>query len=247
MSADGLTLSRATLQIRRGGGEAERRSTAPYFVHQAVADLFGDRSERGYLYRVTDEWPGGRDVLILSDAPPLAVADAGSPEHRCATRVESRDFGPDLVTGRLLDYEIRLNATQVVTQPDGKKQRTDIWEAVWKKDKEAMRLGLEPVYKIHEVYGDYLARKLEGAADVLDTRVTERGEMQASRGGRKDTARFVAANLIGTLRVTNPERFRGIMARGIGRSKAFGCGLLCISRPGTVLARRYPDRAAEML
>jgi hypothetical protein len=32
---------------------------------------------------------------------------------------------------------------------------------------------------------------------------------------------------------------------GIGRSKAFGCGLLCVSAPGTMLTRRFPPRAAE--
>lgn len=234
-----LTLSRATLQIRRGGGEAERRSTGPYLIHQAVADLFGDRATRGYLYRVTAEWPGGVDALILSHVPPLSLAQLTSPEHRRATRVESKSFAPELVPDQPLDYEIRLNATRVVTRPDGKKQRTDVWEAVWQPDRNTPRSP-------HEVYGEYLARKLDGAAEVLDARVTERGEVQARRGGRGDVARFVATNLIGTLRVTDPEQFLNIIAAGVGRAKAFGCGLLCLSRPGTVLPRAYPDAAKEL-
>jgi CRISPR system Cascade subunit CasE len=235
-----LTLSRGTLQVRRGGSQEERRSTAPYFIHQAVADLFGDHTTRGYLYRVTAEWPGGVDVLILSQVPPLPLSQLASPKHRRVMRVESRPFAPELSSGQPLDYEIRLNATRVVTHPDGKKQRTDVWEAVWQPDKNTPRSP-------HEVYGEYLARKLDGAAEVLDARVTERGEVQARRGGRGDVARFVATNLIGTLRVADPERFLEVLANGIGRAKAFGCGLLCLSRPGTMLARRYPDRAVGML
>ncbi|HET8656970.1 MAG TPA: type I-E CRISPR-associated protein Cas6/Cse3/CasE [Longimicrobiaceae bacterium] len=246
MSTDGLVLSCARLQIRRGGGESERQSTAPYFVHQAVADLFGDRGDRGYLYRVTAEWPGGRDVLILSDARPLDVSGVSSPNHRRATRIESRVYDPHVSAGQLLDYEVRVNATQVRRGPDldrkGKprQHRHDVWELVWQADKQT---PCTP----HDVYGEWMKRQLSDVAELLDTRVTERGEVQARRGDRASGARFVATNLIGTLRVTDPERFLEIVAQGIGREKAFGCGLLCLSRPGTVLARRYPERAAELL
>ena len=230
--SSGLTISRASIVVRRGGGEAERRTTAPYLIHQAVADLFGDRPDRGYLYRVTEERAGGADVLILSGNPPLAVNCLASPSHRRAERVESKPFAPQLSPGQWLDYEIRINATQVVTRPDGRKQRTDVWEAVWQADRNTPRTP-------HEVYGEYLTRKLAGAAAVRSARVTERGEVRARRGDRRDAARFVATNLIGTLNVEDPEAFRVVLAAGIGRAKAFGCGLLCLSRPGTVLARRH--------
>jgi CRISPR-associated protein Cas6/Cse3/CasE subtype I-E len=205
-----------------------------------VADLFGDRTDRGYLYRVTGEWPGGADVLILSSARPLPVDRVSSPAHRRAERVESKPFTPELVSGQLLDYEIRINATQVVTMPDtARKQRTDAWEAVWQADRNTVRTP-------HEVYGQYLTRKLEGVAEVLDARVTERGEVQAGRGDRRDTARYVATNLIGSLRVVEPERILEVVGHGIGRAKAFGCGLLCLSRPGTMLPRRYAADAGAL-
>ena len=247
--ADQLTVSRAVLRITRGGGQAERRSTGSYLIHQAIADLFGDRADRGYLYRVTADYPGGAEVLVLSHAPPLAAAGLSSPEHRRVQRVQSKRFDPHLTPGQLLDFEIRINATQVVTtEKDGrvKKQRTDAWEAVWQADKQTPRTP-------HEVYGEYLQRKLQGAAELLPdaggalARVTERGEVQARRGNQPKPIRFVAANLIGSLRVEDPEQFLDIVVRGIGRAKAFGCGLLCLSRPGSVLARRYPEGAAGLL
>jgi CRISPR system Cascade subunit CasE len=235
-----LTLSRARLAIGRGGGEAERRSTAPYLVHQAVADLFGDRDDRGYLYRITAERPGTAEVLVLSRVPPLASERVASPTHRRAERVESKPFAPALRPGQSLDFEIRLNATRVVTdRTTGSKHRTDVWEAVWRADRETPRTP-------HEVYGDYLRRKLEGAAELGSARVIERGEVRARRGDRREAIRFVAANLIGTLRVTDPASLLEVVATGIGREKAFGCGLLCLSAPGTVLARRYPHAAAGL-
>jgi CRISPR system Cascade subunit CasE len=249
-----LFLSCARLAIRRGGGDNERRSTAAYFIHQAVADLFGKRPDRGYLYRVTAEREeqGKYEVLILSEDEPLPLGELPSPSHRRAEWIKSKPFVPQLVSGQLLDFEIRINATRVVTQPDGKKQRKDIWEAVWQPDKETPHTP-------HHVYGEYLARKLVGAAELLPqqghpgegepslARVTERGEVRARRGDRADAARFVATNLIGTLHVQDPTRFLEIVATGVGRAKGFGCGFLCISRPGTVLARRYPERAGALL
>jgi CRISPR system Cascade subunit CasE len=236
-----LTLSRARLAIRPGGSEAERRSTSPYLIHQAVADLFGDRDDRGYLYRVTAEPAGGADVLVLSHTPPLSLGELASPAHRRAERVESKFFAPALTGGQPLDFEIRLNATQVVTDPTtGRKRRTDVWEAVWQADQQTPRTP-------HDVYGEYLQRKLEDVAEVRSARVVERGEVRARRGDRREAIRFVAVNVIGTLTVLDPTRFLEVVAAGIGRSKAFGCGLLCLSAPGTVLARRYPEHARGLL
>jgi CRISPR system Cascade subunit CasE len=226
------TLSRALLRLRPARGW-----TAEYITHQLIADLFGDREDRGYLYRVIRERPGGVEALVLSGSAPLAPDRLPVRDWGAALDVQSKPFAPALLPGQRLDFEICLNATQVVTHPEsGRKQRTDAWEAVWQADRDTARTP-------HDVYGDYLRRKLEGMAEVLGARVTERGEVRARRGDRREAIRFVAANLIGTLSVVDPERFLEVMGAGIGRSKAFGCGLLCLSAPGTVLARRFPEAA----
>lgn len=228
------TLSRAILRLK-----PLRGWTAEYLSHQLVADLLGDREDRGYLYRITRERPGGVEALILSvDAPlppdRLPVRDWGT-----TVDLQSKAFAPALRPGRQLDFEVRLNATRVVTDAAGRKRRTDVWEAVWRADKDTNRTP-------HEIYGAYLSRKLQDAAEVRSAHVTERGEVRARRGDRRAAVRFVAANLIGTLSIVDPERFLAIVLGGIGRERAFGCGLLCLSAPGTVLARRYPDIAREL-
>jgi CRISPR system Cascade subunit CasE len=231
-----LTLSRALLRLRPARGW-----TAEYLTHQLVADLFGDRADRGYLYRVTTERPGGVEVLVLSDRAPLSPEGLPIRDWGAALDVQSKPFAPALTGGQALDFEIRLNATQVVTDPaTGRKRRTDAWEAVWQADKQTPRTP-------HDVYGEYLQRKLEDVAEVQSARVVERGEVRARRGDRREAIRFVAANVIGTLTVLDSTRFLEIVAAGIGRSKAFGCGLLCLSAPGTVLARRYPEHARGLL
>jgi CRISPR system Cascade subunit CasE len=248
------TLSRALLRLKPA-----RDWTAEYLTHQLVADLFGDREGRGYLYRVTRERPGGVEVLVLSDEPPLPAERLPVRDWGAVLDAQSKPFTPALAAGQLLDFEIRVNATRVVTgpdrKPDGKlkKRRHDVWELVWQADKENFE------NTPHRTYSEWLAGQFNGAAELVPqggidrpdngeslARLTERGEVRARRGDRREAIRFVAANLIGTLRVLDPERFLKLVAQGIGREKAFGCGLLCLSRPGTLLARAYPGAAKEL-
>lgn len=223
-----LTLSRVLLEMR-----PHRGASPEYITHQLVADLFGQRDDRGYLFRVMRESPDRREVqaLVLSrDAPQeqRVQRDWGR-----VNRVDRKPFAPVLRPGDLLDFEIRINATAVVTDPSGKKRRTDVWDAVFAKNRNDPRTP-------HDVYSAYLQRKLNGVAEVLDGRVTERGQVRARRPRSRHPIIFIASNLIGTLRVSDPDALITMISEGIGRSKAFGCGLLCLSRPGTVLPRRFP-------
>ena len=51
-------------------------------------------------------------------------------------------------------------------------------------------------------------------------------------GGKRGQLRFSTVDLSGELVVTDAERFASTLANGIGRAKAFGCGLLLV-RPAT--------------
>lgn len=220
--SDPLFISRARLSYRRYRGYS-----APYIVHQLVADLFAD-GDRQHLYRVTARAPGRAHVLVLSAVPPNDGV-SGHP-WGSATQLETKAFDPELQRGMVLDYEIRVNATRIVTYADGKKKRKDVWDAVFEADRDDRRSP-------HDVYRAYLDRKLQGAARICGTRVTERGGVRAARADRRHPIQFIAANAIGSLVIEDPERFLDLVREGIGRAKAFGCGLLCLSKPGTVLVR----------
>ncbi len=229
------TLSRVLLSLQ--GARAPRGSTREYLLHQLVADLFPDRPDRGYLFRETRPRPCGAELLVLSEAPPRSPEEVPVHPWGCAVDVRSKPFAPRLAAGMALDFEARVNATRDVTSPDGTKKRVEIWNAVFAADRRDSRTP-------HDIYQEWLARKLEGVAEVDEARITERGEVRVGRGaggGRHPMDRrilFVAANVVGTLRVVDPERFAQQVAGGIGRAKAFGCGLVCLSRPGTVLRRQ---------
>ncbi|MCU0623521.1 MAG: type I-E CRISPR-associated protein Cas6/Cse3/CasE, partial [Gemmatimonadaceae bacterium] len=225
-----LHLSRARIALQRPPA-AERGVTREYLVHQAVADLFGDRDDRGYVWR---EFPGTAscaDVLILSSVAPDETATARMPAHRRLASIRSKPFRPELTEGQRLDFEIRVNATRIVTTTveedimsvgDGtRKTRQDIWDAVF-------AAGVSPETAMADVYAEWLRRKLEGSAVVHDVGVTERRMIWVRRASAAAPVPFVATNLVGGLLVADPEALVQRMADGIGRARAFGCGLLCL-------------------
>lgn len=219
-----MHFSRAALRLN-----IVRGFNATYVTHQLVADLFGDRDDRGYLYRVLSRAPREAEVLVLSDRVP--ATEPAPRDWGAVAGVQSREYDFMPSPGQKLDYEIRINATCVVTDEQGKKSRMDVWDAAFREDRQTERTP-------HDVYREYLARRVGSSAKILSCRVVERGEDRAAREGRRPI-RFISANLIGSIEIGEPQPFLEVMANGIGRSKAFGHGLICLSRPGTILPRRY--------
>jgi CRISPR system Cascade subunit CasE len=235
-----LFLSKVVLGFSRNdGAETGRGATRPYVVHQLVADLFGDYQERPYLFRVEDAAGSSQEVLILSSREPSPPIDVPARATGTVREVHSKPFTLTVPPGTPLDFEIRLNATKDLPRDGKRSRRVDVWEAVWRKDKDT---ALSP----HEVYGAYLERKLGAGATLRSARLTARGMVRARRNLGSRPITFVATNLVGTLEVRESARLIGTVASGIGRSKAFGCGMLCLSRPGTVLPRRHPEIASTL-
>jgi CRISPR system Cascade subunit CasE len=239
-----LHLTRARFALGRPPGN-ERGVTREYLLHQAVADLFGDRDGRGYIWRDVSTSPACADVLILSPGAPDDGASARMPPHRRAASLVTKPFQPELQVGQRLDFELRVNATRVITTPVGddlmatdhrpRKARADVWDAVF-------ATGPAANVRMEAVYWEWLQRKLAGVADVGDLAVTERRFVRVRRSLASAPISFVAANLVGDLVIRDPGTLVTRMAEGVGRSRAFGCGLLCLARYGTRSRRGAPDR-----
>lgn len=233
-------LSRATLSLR-AGGQAPRGSDESYLVHQAVADLFGDRAagDRGYLYRVTGRRGSEREVLVLSPDEPLPLERITFRPWIGVTGLESKPFAPALRAGQALDFQVRVNATRVVTFPDElteagdpKKRRFDVWDA-------ARYAKSETTPDPEDAYREWLGRQLKGAAEVREVGVVERGEEKPSRGMDRADRRtrrihLVFAEIVGTLVVSDPALLLEMVLSGVGRGRAFGCGLLLLWPAGSL-------------
>lgn len=234
-----LFFSQASLDFSKYESHPTFGLTRPYLEHQVTSDLFGQYDNRPFLFRSDLADGANGTLLVLSTAAP-SLPRLGAPTYGLARDLRTTAFPTDFPAGTRLDFEIRLNATKDVQLVQGKRsKRLDVWE-------HARRHG-PPGLSMDAVYRDFLIRRLAPAAEILDSRVTERSFLRVGRrGGRDSTISFVATNVIGSLVISDAHKFTELLTSGIGKSRSFGCGLLCLSAPGTVLPRRHPDASLTL-
>jgi CRISPR system Cascade subunit CasE len=99
-----------------------------------------------------------------------------------------------------------------------------------------LRAGVGEVTPPREaVYAAWLAERLAPAARLTETRLTRFERTRAARSGVTDGP---DATLQGTLEIAASETFSDLLARGVGRHRAYGYGMLLLRAPG----RPAPDR-----
>lgn len=219
-----MLLTRATLA---GQGPAQRAAARLLAAdaqatagHRLVWTLFaGVGGARSFLYR--ELRPG--QFLILSSRPPEDAAGLWA--------LETKPFRPTLVAGERLGFALRAAPAVSARAPGapGRGRRSD------------------PAARLAQSLGRALApAEAEGAALAwLSDRATGAGfRLLAERSSaarrpllsvvRPGAApiRFPVVEFAGELVVEDPDRLLGACAAGLGRARAYGCGLLLLRPAG---------------
>lgn len=218
----------------------------PQRIHAAVQAAVPEQPVTGRtLWRsevITDAYgkPCRVDLLVLTPTQPSwasLVESYGWPDT-AGGRAEVRDYAPVLAAaqkGREFAFRVRANPSAIshsVGEP-GKGgrgvrvgHRTAATQLNW---------FLERTGEDGALWG-FTTYTLAGPTAVL----TERSESRFWKGrpGQSNRVTLATATFEGHLRVTDPQRFRESLVQGLGRGKAYGCGLLTIARPrpGDVVA-----------
>jgi len=175
----------------------------PYLVHKAIWTLFPDMPEadRPFLYRL-DPARRGRDVSVLlqSECEPAPVADS-----RCRLIAGPKPMRLTLGAGQTLRFAVCANPTKRLS-------------------KQRCRVPLIDEDELHQ----WLAGKLAGAAEVLESQIVGRRHLHFRKGSR--CGKVVAVTFAGALTVSDPDRLVDVVRHGIGPAKSFGCGLLSLAR-----------------
>lgn len=239
----GLHLSRARLK-REPALDALARQLLPdppgeraYASHRLVWSLFaGDpAARRPFLFReraAGDLREGRTEFLILSDRPP----NPGNP----LLDVETQPFAPAFAAGDRLAFSLRANATVAAKRPDGPSLRSDVvMHALHAIAPHERHLHREAVLQREgcrwlAAQGARSGFRLAGWGDEaeadgeppprIDGYQVWRFPKLGQRGG------IAVFDSEGVLEVTNPDAFLSALARGFGRARGFGCGLMLIRR-----------------
>ncbi|WP_227284941.1 type I-E CRISPR-associated protein Cas6/Cse3/CasE [Boseongicola sp. H5] len=200
--------------------------------HRLIWTLFADHPDRrrDFLWRAD----GRGRFYALSVRPPAPAPLFESPDVK--------EFAPDLARGDRLSFVLRANATKALKR-EGRGERADVVMALLHKLPGQQAPGREARSQRPEQRMD-LARRAaqdwlaaQGARDGFSVEALEVQDYSVTAlpghlGRRRGQPQFGILDLSGTLGVTDPGVFLPALARGFGRAKAFGCGLMLIRRAG---------------
>lgn len=202
--ASALTLDRKDIQALK--------ITDAYSIHRVVYSLFEDvRSEdekrrsmpSGIVYADKGGDRMGRQIIILSDRPPLENATYKG-DFFGEVRVKPLPEG--FLSHSRYNFSVVINPSR---RDSKTKKRLPIkgGDAIttWFSERSEKNWGFRVVPTTLE-YGGVNVEQFEGKDSHLIT--------------------IPRASLKGVMEITDPELFKRSFAKGIGRSRAFGCGLL---------------------
>ncbi|MBU2885468.1 type I-E CRISPR-associated protein Cas6/Cse3/CasE [Gilvimarinus agarilyticus] len=216
----GLLLSQLTERAHQGDAYAQ---------HQLLWQLFPNQENRNFLFRYEQERSGPCYYLLSSAEPSVELEGA---------QVVSKPFNPKLKEGDQLAYTLRANPTRMLKHdtPGQRGRRVDVLMHAKKQARQMTDVDIAQVQQ--QAAQDWLmdpARQTRmGVAFATAPEVTEHLQHQVYKSGGKSgqvkPIQFASVNYEGTLTVTDPECFLQLLQQGIGRAKAFGCGLMMIRR-----------------
>ena len=187
------------------------RLTDPYSLHRVVYSLFPDQrsdtdkqasASSGIQFADLGGDARGRKVILLSDRPPASHVNGEYGE------VHSQPLPAGFLDHPLYRFRIVINPTR--------------------RDNTSKKLL--PL-KGREAIADWFMARAEASwgfiVDPTALQVERVDVLRFKEKAQRDVT-LAQAHLTGVLRVRDADIFRQSVARGVGRGRAFGCGLLQI-------------------
>jgi len=181
----------------------------------------GGRSEGEVLYRV-DTGPEGRICLLVQSAKAPNWKKASDLHLGVMCSAEEKQDNRNFENGARFRFRLRANPTVCRVNRDAEGSRNPKREGLFKESEQL----------------EWLSRAAERSGFTVNIEavlVTPRGKREGTKlspqvGRRPQTITSYAVDFDGMLVVTNRERFVQALHEGIGRGKAWGCGLLSVVR-----------------
>lgn len=205
-----------------------------YGNHQLLWRLFPEVTDRPFLFRQELEHDAGLHggargmpmFYVLSQLEPIPVPGL--------LECESKPFAPKLETGQRLAF--RLRANPVVARAEEGRRRSRRHDVLMDAKKAAREEGITDRLMVQERMedaarawlGDSERAARHGYRLPVDPQTS--GYRQHTYRRKGGEIRFSSIDFEGRLEVTDPERFLQTLEEGIGRSRAFGCGMWMIRR-----------------
>lgn len=221
------------------------QKATPYELHQALWKGFeglelGERKRR-FLYRHNED-SEGHSILVQSSIEPDWAALVDEAE---GSTVRTRAFNPEkLPEGGRYRFLLRANPTVSRKYPDGSvrriavgSDRRHIAQKLGKSDTEELRtreeMLLDWLQRQGETRGFTIVwdgdRPLFDAGPNRDLIVRKRGKSRDPDKVQSSPITITTIDLTGVLEITDSMIFANALRHGVGRARAFGCGLISVA------------------
>jgi CRISPR system Cascade subunit CasE len=194
--------------------------------HKLVWTLFaqGPETKRTFLWREVE--PGS--YIILSQEEPR--------DETKLWRIATKRFEPELSPGDRLAFSLRANPAVAVSAGPGRRgMRADAVMHAKRPAKEREAGGvpaLDAAGREKAALG-WLFKREERLGVIFDRELCSMAGYGVIRAGGSPNGgeiSFASADFEGVLQVQKPADFTDALAKGIGKAKAYGCGLMLIRR-----------------
>lgn len=211
-----------------------------YALHALLAATFGDIAPKPHRYL------GGKDgLLAYTSAAPESLrlnAQLATPDVARALgldAMDSRPFPDVWKTGQRIGFDVRVRP--VVRTKDGR-ERDAYLHSLGEQSNGTPESDHAALAERATIYRDWLAKQfaVDDAAHIAEvhtdafrlTRVIRK--TGSTDGGRRNAQSVSGPDVVfkGQLLVGNSEAFARLLARGVGRHRAFGFGMLLL-RPAS--------------
>lgn len=201
-----------------------------YREHQALWQLFDSDPDasRDFLYRQVIE-NGRIKYYVVSERIPIDKTGMW-------LIAPPKPYAPQLNVGQRLFFTLRANPVITVSSPDGKKQRHDVVMH------EKKRIGFDQLpaadkpsfqHLVQSACTEWLEKRAERNGFTIEAGqvAVEAYRQHKSFSKRQNrSVRYSSVDYQGILKVIDPELFTQTLFKGVGKAKAFGCGLLLVKR-----------------
>lgn len=198
-----------------------------YAAHQLLWQLFPDEpdAQRDFIFR--QEMKGGWPIFYLVSKRKPQKVDLFS-------SVACKEYDPVLRVGEQLAFSLRANPV-IARKAEGKKHSSkhDIWMDA---KREGQAQGLEsaqlPPFIEGKVKGWLSLRGEANGFSIVASRVDLQAYQQHRVYKKKfgHPIRYSSVDFQGMLTVEDPDAMQKVLFTGIGKAKAFGCGLMLVRR-----------------
>jgi CRISPR system Cascade subunit CasE len=176
------------------------------------------KTPRDFLYRAVDD----RTYFVLSRRPP-------EDQHKL-WQMGSKPYQLELQAGERYSFILRANPVMAIRSGNGKSTRVDAVmhaKTLARKDGNAWTELRET-----EAALAWLMHREDHLGVTFDrdaTRAERYSQVRIPRRG-SPPVRFSTIDYDGSLEVKDPVRFHTALVSGVGKARAFGCGLMLIRR-----------------